>query len=643
MDTDAGNAPAYDPLSSTALNGSNLFEQQQPSMSNNYNYSGSSSSNNSGNSRFGRGDSNMNDNTHINYNNNINRPSGGSSSTSGKGFNAPSNDYNQVVGNTSAIKPWPSSSSSSSSVIHRPRPSTKERIYRYTIGPIVSLLGLILLPITWLDAAVMGIFRGPVEDDDDDVKSRRASTQCRKTFWVALVSILSLLCIYLYIFFATGLPTTILPPTHVHPVQPGNVVMDKELVLQWIRDELRTKDIVSNSQLNSRLLSFVGLEQVRSSISQGLDTFKQDNLVPLHNAIEELRLKSQTGLDKDKLNQVLDEYMKEGEKRYQLFLDGLETQAKASSSRLTEATKLGVVELEGQTNRGVGQINDVARMQNEQLSEKAQSLLDELLAARDQHISLMTEQSSIKIKQLMDELSATGSTQVKEWVRQLEDTRSKEMESLERLLSEATTQMTLIQQWISNNPDMQNIHNQLENAGDFRNMIQDALEIYAADKTALTDFAMSISGGRIHYRLQHHPNTPTHPDASLPTLMRVATQWFRASSNPNVPEIILDPTRKELGDCWAFKGGNGSVGVQLSTPIIVSAVSIEHPRPSSSFHFESALKEFAIIGLQNATDEGVELGRFTYDSTKNRHVQTFKIDVSRVVVSSMTIGSSYIH
>lgn len=71
------------------------------------------------------------------------------------------------------------------------------------------------------------------------------------------------------------------------------------------------------------------------------------------------------------------------------------------------------------------------------------------------------------------------------------------------------------------------------------------------------------------------------------------------------------------GQCYAFKGSQGYIVIQLAGPVKITEFSVEHiPKvltPNGTI--DSAPKDFAVYGLQTPEEEGVLLGTFTYDNT----------------------------
>jgi SUN domain-containing protein 1/2 len=71
------------------------------------------------------------------------------------------------------------------------------------------------------------------------------------------------------------------------------------------------------------------------------------------------------------------------------------------------------------------------------------------------------------------------------------------------------------------------------------------------------------------------------------------------------------------GECWAFKGTQGYLVIELSSPMRPTRFSVEHIPKSMSptGTIDSAPKDFVVFGLENSDQDPnpVNLGRFTYD------------------------------
>lgn len=86
---------------------------------------------------------------------------------------------------------------------------------------------------------------------------------------------------------------------------------------------------------------------------------------------------------------------------------------------------------------------------------------------------------------------------------------------------------------------------------------------------------------------------------------------YRYSTNN--PRTVIQPDRMP-GQCWAFKGSQGYIVIQLAGPVRPTGFTLEHiPKSlSPSGEIDSAPKEFEVWGLQTENDEGVHLGRYEY-------------------------------
>ena len=82
----------------------------------------------------------------------------------------------------------------------------------------------------------------------------------------------------------------------------------------------------------------------------------------------------------------------------------------------------------------------------------------------------------------------------------------------------------------------------------------------------------------------------------------------------NTPRSIIEPNVYP-GQCWAFKGSQGYIVIELAGKVRPTGFSLEHISKSLSptEAIESAPKEFAVYGLHNIHDDGVFLGQFIYD------------------------------
>ena len=145
-------------------------------------------------------------------------------------------------------------------------------------------------------------------------------------------------------------------------------------------------------------------------------------------------------------------------------------------------------------------------------------------------------------------------------------------------------------------------------------IVREALTKYDADKTGLFDFALESAGGSIVTTKCTEPYQATSAVMSVWGL----PFWWDANS----PRTILQPGSAP-GQCWAFRGSYGTVVIKLSSPIFISAVTIEHISSllSPDGHIHSAPATLSMAGLTPG-DNLSSLLNFTY-SASGDPVQTF--------------------
>ena len=83
------------------------------------------------------------------------------------------------------------------------------------------------------------------------------------------------------------------------------------------------------------------------------------------------------------------------------------------------------------------------------------------------------------------------------------------------------------------------------------------------------------------------------------------------------------------GECWAFKGTQGYLVIELSSPMSPTKFSIEHIPKSMSpnGNIDSAPKDFVVYGLESSEQDPnpIKLGRFTYDD-EGEPIQMFQVE-----------------
>uniref|UniRef100_A0A0K2TKA9 SUN domaincontaining protein 1like [Aplysia californica] n=1 Tax=Lepeophtheirus salmonis TaxID=72036 RepID=A0A0K2TKA9_LEPSM len=150
-------------------------------------------------------------------------------------------------------------------------------------------------------------------------------------------------------------------------------------------------------------------------------------------------------------------------------------------------------------------------------------------------------------------------------------------------------------------------------------VVQEALIRYDADKTGKFDYALESAGGSV---ISTRCTETYVKKTALYTLLGLPL-WYPS----NNPRTAIQPG-VHPGECWAFKGSEGFLVINLSNTIIPESFSIEHIPKSMSptGNIDSAPKDFLVLGLKTEKDpEPVNLGKYTYSSTGDP-LQTFNIE-----------------
>ncbi|XP_045212525.2 uncharacterized protein LOC123563667 isoform X2 [Mercenaria mercenaria] len=153
-----------------------------------------------------------------------------------------------------------------------------------------------------------------------------------------------------------------------------------------------------------------------------------------------------------------------------------------------------------------------------------------------------------------------------------------------------------------------------------RQMIDEALFRYSADKIGIADYALESAGGTV---VSTRCSESYYRKTALVSVLGIPL-WYTSNS----PRTVIQP-EVYPGQCWAFKGTQGYIVIQTSTIIIPSGFTLEHiPKAlAPSGEIDSAPKEFTVFGLESEYDDkGVSLGNYTYNDN-GKPMQFFPIQV----------------
>ncbi|KAM3916468.1 SUN domain-containing protein 1 isoform 5-T5 [Leptodactylus fuscus] len=151
-----------------------------------------------------------------------------------------------------------------------------------------------------------------------------------------------------------------------------------------------------------------------------------------------------------------------------------------------------------------------------------------------------------------------------------------------------------------------------------RVIVNNALKLYAQDRTGMVDFALESGGGSI---LGTRCSETYETKTALVSLFGIPL-WYLSQS----PRVVIQPDMYP-GNCWAFKGAQGYLVVRLSMEIFPTAFSLEHiPKSlSPTGNITSAPKDFTVYGLENEYQEdGVLLVQSMYNE-EGEPLQIFQV------------------
>ncbi|CAF0810243.1 unnamed protein product [Didymodactylos carnosus] len=156
-------------------------------------------------------------------------------------------------------------------------------------------------------------------------------------------------------------------------------------------------------------------------------------------------------------------------------------------------------------------------------------------------------------------------------------------------------------------------------------MVRQMLDDYSADEIGEPDYALESNGAKV-------VDTRCTEYADEPRQNVVKFLGIPVAHMSKQPDIMLRPGRLP-GQCFPFKGDQGSIVIKLAVPVVPTEFVLEHlsKRISIVGHVNSAPKNFTIYALRDKHDkEGTVLGRYYYDTENGPALQRFKPQISPV-------------
>ncbi|CAL4091913.1 unnamed protein product, partial [Meganyctiphanes norvegica] len=144
------------------------------------------------------------------------------------------------------------------------------------------------------------------------------------------------------------------------------------------------------------------------------------------------------------------------------------------------------------------------------------------------------------------------------------------------------------------------------NEKDVQRIVKEALIMYDADKTGMVDHALESAGGNIISTRCTEGYQVHMAEVSI-------LGWPIYRYSINNPRTIIQPDVMP-GQCWAFKGSQGYIVIQLAGPVRPTGFTMEHiPKTlSPSGSIDSAPREFTVWGLESENGEEIELGSYEF-------------------------------
>jgi SUN domain-containing protein 1/2 len=147
----------------------------------------------------------------------------------------------------------------------------------------------------------------------------------------------------------------------------------------------------------------------------------------------------------------------------------------------------------------------------------------------------------------------------------------------------------------------------------------------------IPDFALYSSGGRI-IRSMTSRTYKGRPDRWLRTLTRKNSPKFKPPVTALVPDI-------HVGNCWAFAGAKGRLGIALSRKVYISAVTVDHPRKEAVFETGTAPREFKVWGLLYGEENVAKAAAYIKTSSPGRSSSEAPSDYLHIASFSYNVNS----
>ncbi|XP_066291555.1 SUN domain-containing protein 2-like isoform X3 [Branchiostoma lanceolatum] len=310
----------------------------------------------------------------------------------------------------------------------------------------------------------------------------------------------------------------------------------------------------------------------------------------------------------------------------EIKMQTINTHSEDLTKQLVEAKQKINVETSGGVGTSSDMLDHIHRLESELASLKMElgrvqqqsDLYHQELKKYSMNISLIEQQLSITVQQALQEDSSALVSWLKSRFVGQSDFDSKVSDIVSRV-TENVSQKLKVETSVSRT-----------SAGEvavdeerIRAIVNKHIGIYDADKTGMVDHALESAGGSV-LSLRC---TETYESKSAQLSILGIPLWYKTNS----PRTVIQPD-VHPGNCWAFRGSEGYMVIQLSGVVRPTSFSLEHiPKSlSPTGQIDSAPKDFTVYGLEDETQaEGDLLGNYTYDDNAGA-LQYFPVQVTDV-------------
>eukprot|EP00058_Branchiostoma_floridae_P021609 XP_002607099.1 hypothetical protein BRAFLDRAFT_68107 [Branchiostoma floridae] len=280
----------------------------------------------------------------------------------------------------------------------------------------------------------------------------------------------------------------------------------------------------------------------------------------------------------------------------EIKMQTINTHSQDLTKQLVEAKQKINVESSGGVGTSSDMLDHIHRLESELASLKMElgrvqqqsDMYHQELKKYSMNISLIEQQLSITVQQALQE----DSSALVSWLK----SRFVGQSDFDSKVSDIVSRVT------------ENVSQKLKvETSRIRAIVNKHIGIYDADKTGMVDHALESAGGSV-LSLRC---TETYESKSAQLSILGIPLWYKTNS----PRTVIQPD-VHPGNCWAFRGSEGYMVIQLSGVVRPTSFSLEHiPKSlSPTGQIDSAPKDFTVYGLEDESQpEGDVLGNYTYD------------------------------